>query len=108
FEALVRRHGPMVLGICRRVLGDVHEADDAFQAAFLVLLRRAASVVPRESVGNWLYGVAFRTALEARTNRSRRRSPPRSSFAISTAWTATPARRSSAAAGGWISTAPRS
>jgi RNA polymerase sigma factor (sigma-70 family) len=71
FEALVRRHGPMVLGVCRRILGNVHDADDAFQAAFLVLLRRAKSIVPRESVGNWLYGVAVRTALEARKRSAR-------------------------------------
>jgi DNA-directed RNA polymerase specialized sigma24 family protein len=73
FEGLVRRHGPMVLGVCRRVRGDAHEAEDAFQVTFLVLLRKAASIVPREMVGNWLHGVAYKTALKARTAISRRR-----------------------------------
>ncbi|HEY7154125.1 MAG TPA: sigma-70 family RNA polymerase sigma factor [Gemmataceae bacterium] len=73
FEALLRRHGPMVRGVCRRILGDVHDADDAFQATFLVLVRKAASVRPREAVGNFLYGVAYRTALEARRRMARRR-----------------------------------
>jgi RNA polymerase sigma factor (sigma-70 family) len=69
FEALVRRHGPMVLGVCRRVLASAHDAD----AAFLGLARKAASVAPRELVCNWLYGVARRTALCARAAQRRRR-----------------------------------
>src|SRR5690242_3196595 len=66
FELLLRQHGPMVLGVCRRLLGNAADAEDAFQATFLILVRKAASIVPREQVGNWLYGVAYRTALKAR------------------------------------------
>ncbi|HTU16687.1 MAG TPA: sigma-70 family RNA polymerase sigma factor [Gemmataceae bacterium] len=77
FEALVRRHGPMVLGVCRRILRDPHDSDDAFQATFLVLARKAASVSPRERVGNFLYGVAHTTALRARSANAKRRSRER-------------------------------
>src|SRR5436190_1422220 len=67
FAALVHRHGPMVWGVCLRLLRNFHDAEDAFQATFLVLVRKADSVVPREMVANWLYGVAHQTALKARS-----------------------------------------
>jgi RNA polymerase sigma factor (sigma-70 family) len=69
FTELVRRHGPMVLGVCRRTLGDTPDAEDAFQAVWLVLVRKAASIAPAGMVGNWLYGVATRTAVHVRGKR---------------------------------------
>jgi RNA polymerase sigma factor (sigma-70 family) len=73
FEALVRRHGPMVLGLCRGLLRDVHRADDAFQATFLVFARKATSIHKRQSVASWLYGVAYRTALRVRAQAAQQR-----------------------------------
>jgi RNA polymerase sigma factor (sigma-70 family) len=73
FAELVRRHGPMVLGVARRVLHDLHDAEDVFQATFLVLARKAGSVAWQESVAGWLFPVAFRLALKSRAGRQRRR-----------------------------------
>src|SRR5262245_21066815 len=71
-ETLVRRFGPMVWGVCRRVLTDEHAVEDAFQATFLVLVRKASAISKREVVGSWLYGVAYRTARKARLNAASR------------------------------------
>ena len=68
FEMLVERHGPMVLAVCRRILRDPDDAQDAFQATFLVLAREAGRIGRRERLGGWLHGVASRTAMKARAN----------------------------------------
>src|SRR5580658_6512149 len=73
FAALVTRHGPMVLHVCRQLLSDQHHAEDAFQAVFLVLARKARSIRDPDLLGNWLYGVALRTARKARVQLARRR-----------------------------------
>src|SRR4051812_25345754 len=67
FASLVDRHGPMVLGVCRRILRDSHAADDAFQATFLVLVHKAGAIRVDDSLGRWLYTVTRRVALRART-----------------------------------------
>ena len=77
FSELVRRHGPLVLGVCRRVLRNQHDAEDAFQATFLVFLRKAEHISPPGLVGNWLFGVAYRTALKARALSVRQRARER-------------------------------
>jgi RNA polymerase sigma-70 factor (ECF subfamily) len=77
FEALLRRHGPMVMAVCRRVLRHAQDAEDAFQATFLVLARKAGSLRSRDLLGNWLYGVAQRTAMKARALSAKRRTKER-------------------------------
>jgi len=77
FAVLVRRHGPLVWNVCRRILPSHHDAEDAFQATFLVLVRKASSIVSRELLANWLYGVAHRTALKARAALGRRQARER-------------------------------
>jgi RNA polymerase sigma factor (sigma-70 family) len=72
FEVLVRRYGPMVWGVCRRLLRHDQEAENVFQATFLVFVRKAASIGKRQAVGSWLHKVAYRMALEARARAVRR------------------------------------
>src|SRR5262245_48895770 len=73
FEALILRHGPMALGVCHRVLRDPHDVEDAFQATFLVLVRRAGSIRRGESLGGWLCRAAYRVAARTRNLVVRRR-----------------------------------
>jgi RNA polymerase sigma factor (sigma-70 family) len=85
FAALVERHGPMVLRVCRSILDDQHDAEDALQATFLVLVRRAGSVRQRDSLASWLFGVALRVANCARTSMRRRRGHERRAAALAPA-----------------------
>ena len=94
FAALVQRHGPMVWGVCQRILRSSHDAEDAFQATFLVLVRKASSILPKEMVGNWLYGVAHQTALKARATTARR-------SGCTTGWQTTTCCSSSTTASRW-------
>ena len=77
FETLVRRHGPMVLGVCRHILDELHDAEDAFQATFLVLARKAGTIRDRRVLGRWLYEVAYRIAIRSKTHSARRRTHER-------------------------------
>src|SRR5437667_6459629 len=84
FATLVERYSALVLGVCERVLGDRHYAEDAFQATFLVLVRRADSLDGERSIGNWLYAVAFRTAVKAKAMAAKRRARERQALEMPT------------------------
>ncbi len=85
FEAILRRHGPMVLAVCRRVLSDPNDVEDAFQATFLILVKKAGSIRNRAVLGTWLHGVARRVAVRAQID-SRRRQAHERGGAEMTAW----------------------
>jgi RNA polymerase sigma factor (sigma-70 family) len=89
FEALVHRHGPLVFGVCRRTLRDPHQAEDAFQATFLLLARKARSIRNREAVGPWLVGVAVKVATRAKGDAIRRRSHEGQAAGLAPRWLAT-------------------
>jgi RNA polymerase sigma factor (sigma-70 family) len=95
FAALLRRHGPMVLSVCRRVLRSIHDAEDAFQVTFLVMVQKAHRLRKPELLGNWLYGVAYRTALHARQRAGRRSEREREAAAMSSDATSDPEIESS-------------
>src|SRR5215471_12304739 len=82
FEVLLRRHGPMVLRVARRVLRSEPDIEDVFQATFLLLARKAGSIRKRESLASWLYGVAYRLAVRARAQRGLRRARERKASAM--------------------------
>jgi RNA polymerase sigma factor (sigma-70 family) len=87
FASLVRRHGPMILSLCRRLLHHVQDAEDVFQATFLVLARKATAIRKQESVGSWLYGVAYRLALKTKTQTARcHKHPLNHRFAFADRW----------------------
>jgi RNA polymerase sigma factor (sigma-70 family) len=77
FESVVLRHGPMVLRVCREILASPHDAEDAFQATFLVLVRNAETIRDRDSLSRWLYGVAFRISVRAKTRARQRQAQER-------------------------------
>jgi RNA polymerase sigma factor (sigma-70 family) len=85
FRALVRRHGPMVRGVCRRVLVQPHDAEDASQAAFLMLARKAGRIRDRRALGRWLCAVAYRIAVQTRTGSVRRRTHESQAAGVSAA-----------------------
>ena len=91
FADLVRRHGPMVLHVCRAALRDEHDAHDAFQATFLVLVRKVSSLRPRDTLGPWLHAVALRVTACARVQAARRQAHERKRSAIAARYTRTTA-----------------
>ncbi len=107
FEAIVARHGPMVLAVCRSLLRDPNDVDDAFQATFLVLVKRADSVRHRDLLGPWLHGVARRVAIRARSDAARCGNGVRNRFAANRFLTPFPMTRSRASTNAARST-PRS